>query len=107
MNNNMYIRMTDKRLRTYLPRDICDRYGIKPHSVLRITGENGCIIIEPGKVIGPRDRTPAENLSYAKACVLGMNAAELGELRDVVTMRALELAGMVEKGKGEADERLG
>ena len=35
------------------------------------------------------------------------SAAELGELRDVVTMRALELAGSVEKGKGEADERLG
>lgn len=107
MNNNISIRMTDKRLRTYLPRELCERYGIKPHSVLRIFGENGCIIIEPGKVIGPRDRTPAENLSYAKACVLGMNANELSELRDVVTIRALELAGNVEKGKGEYNDRLG
>ena len=103
MTNNINIRMTDKRLRTYLPHDLCDRYGIKPHSVLRITGENGCIIIEPGKVIGPRDRTSAENLSYAKACVLGMSAAELGELRDVVTMRALELAGTAGKDEGESD----
>ena len=97
MNNNICIRMTDKRLRTYLPRDLCERYGIEPHSVLRITGENGCIIIEPGEVIGRRDRTPAENLYHAKNCILGMNAAELDELRDAVTKRALELAGSVEE----------
>lgn len=104
-NNGFSIRMTDKRLRTYLPRDLCERYQITPHSVLRISGEDGRIIIEPGKVVGVRDYTSAENLAYAKACVLAMNVEDLAEMRDVVTERALELAGTSVKSKRNKNAR--
>ena len=92
MNREFSLRMTDKRLRTYLPRDFCKQCGIEPNSPLKITSANGRIIISHAVVIDPDDRTALDNLCYAQACVRGMDAESLKQLQDSVTQRALELA---------------
>lgn len=98
MNENYHLRMTDKRLRIYLPDELCARAGIGPNSPVSCTVENGRLVVEHAVVSVPTSASYGYQRELALASIRALDAAAIAEIREALTDRALELA--TKPGKG-------
>ena len=92
MDQNFNMRMADKRLRVYLPPELCASAGITPNRPVAFTVENGRIIAEHVVGMVPTSASYGYQRELALASIRSLDASTISEVREALTDRALVLA---------------